>query len=75
MVRFGLLIRSHPDLSRMVRDDEEGEVLEEEEGDMMMKGEQEEQEEDEETPSLLHTRGKSGLISVWENRIQSEKLA
>jgi len=29
----------------------------------------------EETPSLLHTRGKSSLISVWESRIQCEKAA
>jgi hypothetical protein len=68
--------RSHPDLSRIVRD-EEGEGEEEEVGEMVGEQEKQEQEEEqeEETPSLLHTRGKSGLISVWENRIQSEKLA
>ena len=33
------------------------------------------EEEDEETSSLVTTRGKSGLISVWENRIQCEKAA
>ena len=31
--------------------------------------------EEEETPSLVCTRGKSALISVWENRIQCEKAA
>lgn len=33
------------------------------------------EEEEEETPSLVCTRGKSALISVWENRIQCEKAA
>ena len=31
--------------------------------------------QEEETPSLVCTRGKSALISVWENRIQCEKAA
>ena len=70
---MSVMCRSQPDLSRLVREEEEeGEqdVAEELEEEMVV-----EQEEEDETPSLLHTRGKSGLISVWENRIQSEKLA
>ena len=31
--------------------------------------------QEDDTPSLMHTRGKSALISVWENRIQCEKAA
>merc|ERR1712181_37854 len=34
-----------------------------------------EEEEEEEPSSLLQTRGKSALISVWESRIQSEQTA
>ena len=71
---MSVMCRSQPDLSRLVREEEEEgeqEVAEELEEEMVV----EQEEEEDETPSLLHTRGKSGLISVWENRIQSEKLA
>jgi len=60
--------KSQPDLSNLDTRETEAEPRDQEEvesGD----------EEEEETPSLVCTRGKSALISVWENRIQCEKAA
>jgi len=56
------LVRSQPDLTKLqeMNDQESGENYSE-------------SDVEEDTPSLLYTRGKSALISVWESRIQCEK--
>lgn len=59
--------RSQPDLSNLGTRESEAETGDTEGA--------ESGEEEEETPSLVCTRGKSALISVWENRIQCEKAA
>merc|ERR1712025_1404588 len=66
------MFRSQSDLNKIleVEKKEEEEVVQVEEETVDNESEQEEQ------PSsfLSPTKGKSGLISVWENRIQSEKV-
>jgi len=56
------MFRSQPDLSKVMEDvaGESGENFSE-------------SDVEDDTPSLMHTRGKSALISVWERRIQCEK--
>ena len=81
------MARSQPDLSNLDTREAEAEAVETEE---MESGEEVSivcthvhwqtvhmytVQEEEETPSLVCTRGKSALISVWENRIQCEKAA
>merc|ERR1719210_1240517 len=66
------LRRQRRDVMQEVKDDDVKDATENGNDDC---GDEYYEEEDEETSSLVTTRGKSGLISVWENRIQCEKAA
>jgi len=66
------MFRSQPDLSKILEKEKLADEKVEENDDVEH---QLADSDNEETPSLLHTRGKSSLISVWENRIQCEKAA
>jgi len=63
------MFRSQPDLSKMLEKEKSNETGQMEDLDQLAES------DNEETPSLMHTRGKSSLISVWESRIQCEKAA
>merc|ERR1719483_1710738 len=63
------MFRSQPDLSKMLDKEKSSESDQIEDLDQLADS------DCEETPSLMHTRGKSSLISVWESRIQFEKAA
>jgi len=67
------MFRSQPDLRSIEDRVEEGENLENNGNLAEYSGSSDAEEED--TPSMVCTRGKSALISVWENRIQCEKAA
>jgi len=67
------MFRSQPDLRSLEDRVEEGENLEKNGSMAEFSGSSDA--EDEDAPSLVCTRGKSALISVWENRIQCEKAA
>jgi len=66
------LRRQRRDVMQEVKNDDVNDATENGNDDC---GDEYYEEEDEETSSLVTTRGKSGLISVWENRIQCEKAA
>jgi len=63
------MFRSQPDLSKILDKEKSSETGQIEDLDQLADS------DCEETPSLMHTRGKSSLISVWESRIQFEKAA
>jgi len=63
------MFRSQPDLSKILDKEKSSETGQIEDLDHLADS------DCEETPSLMHTRGKSSLISVWESRIQFEKAA
>lgn len=63
------MFRSQPDLSKMLEKEKSNETGQMEDSDQLVDS------DNEEPPSLMHTRGKSSLISVWESRIQCEKAA
>lgn len=67
------MFRSQPDLRSIEDRVEEGENLENNGNLAECSGSSDAEEED--APSMVCTRGKSALISVWENRIQCEKAA
>jgi len=67
------MFRSQPDLRSIEDRVEEGENLENNGNLAEYSGSSDAEEED--APSMVCTRGKSALISVWENRIQCEKAA
>jgi len=67
------MFRSQPDLSKILEKEKNSEKDEEDQNEYLE--EPHADSESEEMPSLLHTRGKSSLITVWENRIQCEKAA
>jgi len=68
------MFRSQPDLRSIEDRVEEGENLENN-GNLAEYSGSSDAEEEEDAPSMVCTRGKSALISVWENRIQCEKAA
>jgi len=67
------MFRSQPDLSKILEKEKSSEKDEEDQTEYS--DEPNVDSESEEPPSLMHTRGKSSLITVWENRIQCEKAA
>jgi len=68
------MFRSQPDLRSIEDRVVEGENLENN-GNLAEYSGSSDAEEEEDAPSMVCTRGKSALISVWENRIQCEKAA
>jgi len=67
------MFRSQPDLSKILEKEKSSEKDDLDQTDEL--DDSHADSDSEEPPSLLHTRGKSSLISVWENRIQCEKAA